>query len=775
MRIILVVVMLCTALVSAQPQQLKLMPMPTDVRIGTGQLLINSSFSVGISGRSDPQVQRAVELFLQNLRRQTGMPSLDMKVTDASAAKLVVNSEHASRNAQELGEDESYSLEIKNSGAELQAGTPLGIMHGLQTYLQLVQVSPDGFSVPAVVIRDKPRFPWRGLMIDVSRHFIPLDVLRRNLDGMAAVKLNVFHWHLSDDQGFRVESKKFPKLQEAGSDGLYYTQDEVRGLIGYARDRGVRIVPEFDMPGHSTAWFAGYPELASGPGPYHVERKWGIFDAAMDPTQDRTYKFLDEFIGEMAKLFPDPYFHIGGDEVNGKQWDANPKIQEFMRAHGLKNNQDLQGYFNERLQKIVSKHGKIMIGWDEVLRPDLPKNVVIQSWRGQAALADAARQGNRGLLSFGYYLDLMWPASRHYAGDPMSDAAANLSPDEKQRILGGEACMWSEYVSSENIDSRIWPRLAAIAERLWSAQDVKDNDSMYQRLDVISPWLNWLGLTHNSSYETMLRRIGGSDDVSALRLLDSVEPVKDYTREEVARVEATSLSPLNRLVDAARPESTTARHFANLVNALLAGRRDSGTKEEIRTMLIRWRDNQMSLQPLEAQSFLLKEVVPLSRNLSAVAAAGLQAMDYLDRGEGAPDTWKTEQLEHIEQAKKPEAQLLVMVAPSVQRLVEAAGRARHLRNSRPKAQLRGLRREKKTDFTSTRRKCQSRPPPRGLRARPKPVGESENAAGLFSDRLPAHERTQLPRGPLSVWAQRLLVELVRKLAWVCRARKPWAC
>ena len=231
-------------------------------------------------------------------------------------------------------------------------------MRGLQTFLQLVQTTSAGFAVPAVSIEDSPRFPWRGLMIDVGRHFIPLDVLKRNLDGMAAVKLNVFHWHLSENQGFRIESKKFPKLQGMGSDGLYYTQDEVRDLIAYARERGIRVVPEFDMPGHATAWFVGYPELASGPGPYQIERKWGVFDPAMDPTREETYKFLDTFIGEMAALFPDQFFHIGGDEVNGKEWDANPKIQAFMRAHGLKDNNDLQAYFNQRVQKIVAKHGK---------------------------------------------------------------------------------------------------------------------------------------------------------------------------------------------------------------------------------------------------------------------------------------------------------------------------------------------------------------------------------------------------------------------------------
>jgi hexosaminidase len=675
-RAILVILILCSVFASssaAEPRPLSLMPMPANVQLKTGQLVIDASFTVGIRGRSDAQLQPAVERFLNNLRRQIGTPPLDMKVTDATQARLVVHSERASKVVQELGEDESYSLEVSSSGAKLDAATTLGIMRGLETFLQLLQTTSDGFAVPAIAIQDQPRFPWRGLMIDVGRHFIPLDVLKRNLDGMAAVKLNVFHWHLSENQGFRVESKKFPKLQEMGSDGLYYKQDEVRDLIAYAHDRGIRVVPEFDMPGHSTAWFVGYPELASGPGPYQLERKWGVFDPAMDPTQEKTYEFLDAFIGEMAQLFPDRYFHIGGDEVNGKQWDANANIQAFMRAHGLKTNQDLQAYFNTRVQKIVSKHGKTMVGWDEILRPDLPKDIVVQSWRGQDSLAAAAKQGYRGILSFGYYVDLMWPASRHYAVDPMSDAVANLSPDEKKLILGGEACMWSEYVSPENVDSRIWPRTAAIAERLWSQQNVTDVDSMYQRLAEVSRWLDWLGLTHNSSYGPMLRRIAGSNVISALRTFtDVVEPVKDYNREELAVVEATSLSPLNRVIDAARPESTTARKFANLVDALIAGHVDSDAKQEIKALLIRWRDNQSNLQPLESQSFLLKEIVPLSQELTGVALTGLQALDYMDRRERAPAAWATEQFALLEEAQKPKAQLLLVVVPSVQKLVEAS-------------------------------------------------------------------------------------------------------
>lgn len=658
-------------------QSLNLMPLPAKVQMSSGQLLVDPAFSVSIAGHHEARLDRAIEIFLIQLRRQTGMPPIDMRVTDSSNATLVIQAAGGTKDVQALGEDESYRLDISNSGAQLNAPTTLGVMRGLQTFLQLVQTAGAGFAVPVVSIEDSPRFPWRGLMIDVGRHFIPLDVLKRNLDGMAAVKLNVFHWHLSENQGFRVESKKFPKLQGMGSDGLYYTQDEVRGVISYARERGIRVVPEFDMPGHATAWFVGYPELASGTGPYQIERQWGVFDPAMDPTREEPYKFLDAFIGEMAGLFPDQFFHIGGDEVNGKEWDANPKIQAFMRAHGLKDNNDLQAYFNQRVQKIVAKHGKTMLGWDEILRPDLPKEIVIQSWRGPDFLAQAAKQGYRGLLSSGYYVDLMWSAERHYPTDPLTGAAANLTAEEQKRILGGEACMWSEYVSPENIDSRIWPRTAAIAERLWSPQEVRDVNSMYQRLTVVSDWLDGLGLTHNSSYAPMLGRIAGTNDIAALKVLtDVLEPVKDYTREETAPAPATSASPLNRVVDAVRPESMTARQFADGVSQLVGGAAKPGSEARVRNLLDRWRDNQAELHPQFEKSLLLKEVAPVSQNLSALGAAGLAALDYLDRGETAPAAWVAAQLALVEQAEKPQAQLLIMVASSVGKLIQAsAGQA----------------------------------------------------------------------------------------------------
>jgi hexosaminidase len=664
---------------SALPQEqrpLYLMPVPSSVQIGAGALPVDTSFTVGFAGYMEPRLDRAVQRFLRQLSRQTGFP-LGLKPFTGGKPVLVIHTEHASKEIQELGEDESYVLEITATGAKLSAPTPLGAMHGLQTFLQLVDVSPDGFAAPAVTINDKPRFPWRGLMIDSARHFVPLDVIKRNIDGLEAVKMNVFHWHLSENQGFRVESKKFPKLHELGSDGLYYTQDEIRGLIEYARDRGIRVVPEFDVPGHSTAWFVGYPELAGGPGPYEIERRWGVFDPAFDPTNEKTYKFLDEFIGEMAKLFPDRFFHVGGDEVNGKQWDANPKIQDFIKAHNLKNNEGLQSHFNKRLEPIVAKHGKSMVGWDEVLDPTLPKDIVIQSWRGSDSLAAAAKQGFRGILSNGYYLDLGWPAARHYAVDAMTGAAATLSPEEKARILGGESCMWAEYVNPENIDSRIWPRNAAIAERLWSPQEVTDPASMYVRVEVISNRLEWLGLTHKTYYSQMLQRIAGPsspEEFAALnRLASVVEPVKDYTRHRTAPAEPTSATPLNRVVDAVPLESASARHFGELIDKFIAAScHDSASEARLRAQLAAWRDNDARLQLLAQRSFLVKEVSATSQDLSTLGVVGLSALDFLAKGQRAPDDWKTQQLAVLEQLEKPKAQLLLMPVPAVQRLVEAA-------------------------------------------------------------------------------------------------------
>jgi hexosaminidase len=653
---------------SGQAAPVPVMPMPSSVQFGSGAFSIGSSLHFAVKGEDDGRIARAVERFRRNLFARTGIPVRD--TGDASSPAFVVTCAAVGEKVQTLEEDESYRLIVTSADVHLDAPNPLGILHGLQTFLQLVRIGPDGFVVPAIAIEDRPRFPWRGILIDVSRHFMPVDVVKRNLDGMEALKLNVLHWHLSDDQGFRVESRRFPKFQELASEGMYYTRQEIRDLIQYARDRGIRVVPEFDMPGHSTSWFAAYPELASGPGPYPIEHKWGIFDPAMDPSRDETYHFLDRFIGEMAQLFPDRYLHIGGDEVNGKQWDRNNHIHEFMLKRGIKDNHALQAYFNQRLQAIVSKHGKVMTGWDEILQPTLPNQAVIQSWRGQASLADAVRRGYRGLLSYGYYLDLMQPASLHYSVDPLGGDAAALTAEEQQRILGGEACMWAEFVTPANIDARIWPRAAAVAERLWSQANVTDAASMYSRLEGVSQHLEFLGLAHRRAHRMMLERLSGGSDVRALQVLVQVlEPVKEYGREEARMYD--SLTPLNRLVDTVPPESDTARQFGGMVESWLGHSSASGDLDAMKKWLTLWQNNDQQLEPILQRNALLKEIVPLSQSLQTVAAAGLQALDYLGEGGRAPANWREQQLTMLKQASKPQAELMNMVVPAVERLVTA--------------------------------------------------------------------------------------------------------
>jgi len=660
------------------PTALNLMPTPAKMQAGAGFLKIDETFRLSFAGYQEPRLERAGQRFLEQLHRQTALVLQSRDTTGASKATLQITTDHESKAVQELGEDESYTLDVTASGAKLHAANPLGVLRGMQTFLQLVAVTPEGFGAAVVNIQDQPRFPWRGLMIDSGRHFTPLAVLERNLDGMEAVKLNVFHWHLSENQGFRVESHKYPKLHEMGSDGLYYTQDEIRGLIAYARDRGIRVVPEFDMPGHSTAWFVGHPELASGPGPYQIERRWGVFDPAMDPTNEKTYKFLNDFIAEMSKLFPDAFFHIGGDEVNGKEWDAKPAIQEFKKAHNIKDNNGLQAYFSQRVQDLVVKHGKTPIGWDEILVPGAPKNIIIHSWRGPESLTAAAKQGYHGILSNGYYIDLGWSAARHYAVDPLGGEAANLTPEEQKLVLGGEATMWSEYVNGENIDSRIWPRTAAIAERFWSPADVRDPTSMYARMSVISEWLKWVGLTHRTYQGRMIERMAGTaspEELAALAsLVEAVEPVKDYSREGVGP-EPTSQTPLNHLVDAVNPESEVSRLFSGKVDEYVANScKDTAIGAEIRARLLQWAGNDARLRPLEERSFLVKQASPASSALSQAAELALDALDRVSRGVPFTPDFKKQQADSLNALEllAHKAQVTIPALPALQKLLDAA-------------------------------------------------------------------------------------------------------
>jgi len=664
------------------PAQMNLMPVPASVQIQTGRLPITSSFNVAVNGYTDDRLRAGIDRMLRRLAGRTVLTLPADLATDEGAAILVVQCERAGEIIPSLNENESYRLEVNDKQARLVAPTVVGALRGLETFLQLLQGDRDGYYLPAIKIQDQPRFPWRGLLIDVARHYEPMEVLKRNLDAMAAVKLNVFHWHLTEDQGFRVESKKFPKLDTLGSDGLFYTQDQVREIITYARERGIRVMPEFDIPGHSTSWLVAYPEIGSAPGPYKIERGAGIFEPALDPTRDQTYKFLDTFLGEMAGLFPDEYMHIGGDENEGKQWDRNPQIQAFMKEKGIKDNHALQAYFNQRILKILQKHHKKMIGWDEILHPDLPKDAVIQSWRGPASLAEAAKKGYNGILSAGYYIDLILPASQHYLSDPIP-ADLSLTPEEAKHILGGEATMWGEWVSPETIDSRIWPRTAAIAERLWSPRNVTDIEDMYRRLSVVSRQLEELGLTHERNYGMLLRRLAASENTAPLRTLASiVEPVKQYRRYQMRA--QTMLSPLTGLVDATRPDSETARRFNSNVDAFLSDApRFVLNRSDIERTLAEWQTASRALGPMIDQSPALQEARPLANDLSAIAETGLEAMSYLSSGDAPTTEWRQAQLAKLDEAAKPKAALEFVVLTSVRKLVIAAGELPQLRLMTP--------------------------------------------------------------------------------------------
>lgn len=666
-----------------------LMPAPASLQVSAGRLAITRDTTLALSGAAagDGRLVAAAQRLLTRLERRTGIEfAARAPVADAASATIVIEVAAAGPALPSLGDDESYVIEVGPSQARLKAPLVVGALRGLETLLQWLDGAPDGWGLRAARIDDRPRFPWRGLMLDVARHWMPIDVVKRQLDAMAAVKLNVLHLHLTEDQGFRIESTRFPKLHQAGSDGLFFTQAQIRDIVAHAADRGIRVVPEFDMPGHVTAWLVGHPELGSAPGPYEIERAWGIFDPALDPTREALYPFLDRFLGEMAALFPDAYLHIGGDENNGKHWGANPAITSFMQQRGFADAHALQAYFNGRVQKILQKHRKHMVGWDEILHPDLPKDIVIHSWRGQKALFEAARQGYSGILSNGWYIDLMHPTDQHYLVDPLP-ADSGLSEAEAARVLGGEATMWSEFVDPHTVDSRVWPRTAAIAERLWSPRDVRDVRDMYRRLEKVSVQLEEHGLSHEAHTARMARRITGGRDTAALEtLLSVVGPVRVYRRgQEFTKAygrRPTQMTPLTRLVDAAIADPEATRAFARRVDRLLADAPDHDREREaLRRTFDAWRESARALDRLADTRPLLHEARSLVTDLAALAEIGLEALSRLGASSrmGAGDleaatAWRDASLERLKQAATPRVELEFGVIEPLRSLVEAAVR-----------------------------------------------------------------------------------------------------
>ena len=708
----------------AQAQISQLMPVPRDFSYTRGlvRIPVDKSFRVQIMGPENTRIEKGVERFLWRLDNRTGVliPKTllrkDEKGTEDGLLRIIIERKGELR----PHEDESYNLLINGRGIELRAKTDLGALHGLETLLQLLEADESGYAWFGCGIMDEPRFTWRGLLIDVCRHWMPVEVIKRNLDAMALVKMNVLHLHLTEDQGFRIESKKFPKLHEMGSNGDYFSQEQIKDIIAYADARGIRVMPEFDIPGHATSWFVGHPEFASAPGPYEIEKGFGVFDPAFDPTKEETYEFFDAFLSEMAALFPDEYMHIGGDENNGQQWDKNPAIQSFMKKKGIKDNHALQSYFNERILAILEKNGKKMAGWDEILQPGISKNILIQSWRGKEALLKAAKEGYDVMLSNGWYIDLCQSAEYHYLNDPYlsseSDKQSNpvlLDADESSHILGGEATMWAELVSPETVDSRIWPRTAAIAERLWSPAQVRDVPDMYRRLDLLSLRLEEVGLTHIKNREVMLRRFCNGGDIEPLRtLIEVVGPLQVYARHGQGIKYSTNL-PLTRLPDIAWPDPPVARKFEASVNEFLIqlANRPSPRNGEIqksddfrlvynrvRLPLILWKDNHKKLQPLMTNAPLLSEISSISQNLALLGEIGVEAITLLTsrnpdpaaadtedkdgrpsitqspkfQGQLVDETWLKHAKEVLVAARKPCQEAELVVVDAVEKLVLAA-------------------------------------------------------------------------------------------------------
>jgi hexosaminidase len=669
---ILTLMLSAILIISAQDLQTarrNLMPVPANVSWKNGRLPVTKNFTVAVAGKTDERLKSYIFRVMRRLEGRTVLEFSRDPATDSAGAALLIETNSTGNAIPKLGDDESYTLEISDKQAKISAPTTVGAMRGLETFLQLLEGDKDGFYFPAVSINDKPRFAWRGLMIDSARHFQPMEVLKRNLDAMAAVKLNVLHWHLTEDQGFRVETKKFPELYLQGSDGLFYTQEQIREIIQYAADRGIRVMPEFDMPGHATAWVVSHPEIASGPGPYKIERQPGIFDPTLDPTNEKTYKLLEVFFTEMSALFPDAYLHIGGDENEGKQWAANPKIQAFMKGKGIKNQDGLQQYFNQRILKFLQKNGKIMMGWDEIFQPDIPKDIVIQSWRGQESLAKVARQGNQGILSNGYYIDLMFPASQHYVVDPLP-ANTTLTAEEQKRILGGEATMWSEWVSPETIDSRIWTRTAAIAERFWSPREVNDVDDMYRRLEVISAQLEELGLTHRKNQAMLLRRLANNQDIWALQVLVSViEPVKEYKRFQVRP--QTMLSPLTGLIDAAQADAESARRFNRSVQKIAENKSFATDSGRLKAFFTNWKNAGTALRSLIEKAPALTEAKQLATDLQSLGEIGLETAEFLETRKTSSAEWRDAKLKNLSEIAKQKAGLEFQVIESMKILINA--------------------------------------------------------------------------------------------------------
>ncbi|GAB3314139.1 hypothetical protein GCM10027299_01940 [Larkinella ripae] len=514
----------------AQTNQYALIPQPVQVTEQNGRFKLPARLVIGI-GAGNADVRRVAGMLADQLAKSTGRtPTL--KAGNTGDIVLVT------AKSPKLGK-EGYFLTVTPRRITLTAQEPSGFFYALQSLLQLLPAEVYGsavtpnvdWSVPCCAIEDQPRYGYRGTMLDVSRHFYPVPAVKKLLDQLAMHKINTFHWHLTDDQGWRIEIKKHPKLTEIGSKrketmlghyrnnkydktpyGGFYTQDQIREVIKYAQDRFITIVPEIEMPGHAMAILAAYPQLGSSPDKIvPVTGKWGVHEDVLFPREE-TFQFLEEVLTEVIGLFPGQYIHIGGDECPKTQWIQSRFCQDLIKKEGLKDEHELQSYFIRRIDKFITSKGRKMIGWDEILEGGLSPNATVMSWRGVNGGIAAARQNHDAIMTptTFFYLDYyqadpktvsqpvsiggLLPLEKTYAYEPMPDS---LSAEQQKHIIGVQANLWTEYIKTpEHMEYMLFPRAIAMAEIGWSPKEHKNFDAFKRRLDVHKKRLDALGVNY---------------------------------------------------------------------------------------------------------------------------------------------------------------------------------------------------------------------------------------------------------------------------------------
>jgi len=500
-----------------------IIPAPASLVVNGGAFVINDKTQIITSwGRDD---KRTAFMLAEILRNSTGFPipvSTRMFNPVEKGKKNVIYFFLDSRLAAEPVE--SYELTVSRDSVLLRAGNHEGIFMGMQTIRQLLPpeatrekkiITNVAWRIPAVVIRDKPRFSWRGMNLDCSRHFMTKDFILRYLDLLAYYKMNILHLHLTDDQGWRLEIKKYPKLTEIGAwrkepggtvHGGYYTREDIREIVEYARERFITVIPEIDMPGHCIAALAAYPRFSCTGKQLEVVPSWGIKQEVYCAGREETFEFIENVLDEVMDLFPSEYVHIGGDEVLKHRWKKCKRCQERIKKENLEGEVALQGYFMKRVARYVEDEGRKIIGWDEILEGGLASNAVVQSWRGISGAVEAVRQGHRAIVSpFDYtYFDYglaKTDLKKVYSFDPVPPS---LKKEETSMILGTEANMWTEYAPQETIDSKVFPRLLALSEVAWTYPAKRDFREFQARVKLHYRKLDALQVEYGAETESWI-------------------------------------------------------------------------------------------------------------------------------------------------------------------------------------------------------------------------------------------------------------------------------